>query len=215
MILYWVLLVVTAVISYLIGSLSTLVLASNFIFHTNLRRLGRGNTFIVNFRRVYGIKGALKLLAVELVRDFLPILIGGLLLGIKGHADVGRAFAGFCLVMGRCFPAFYGFRGSSAIICLAVAGLCQSTSLGILIVAFYIALVFVTKRMSVAAFVSGFTFALFSLLTVDQKINIILMAFCALLVVIRQIPAIIRVSKGQEEKLSLKEDLSYKFDEKF
>ena len=38
MIVYWVLLLTTALFAYLIGSLDTLVLASNFVFHRNLRR---------------------------------------------------------------------------------------------------------------------------------------------------------------------------------
>ena len=62
MIIYWLLLLPTAAVSYLLGSMSTLVLASNFVFHTNLRRLGRGNNWLTNFRRVYGVKGALLLL---------------------------------------------------------------------------------------------------------------------------------------------------------
>ena len=64
--------------------------------------------------------GFVKLLLVELVRDILPILIGGLLMGIKGQAAVGRAFAGFCLVMGRLYPVFYDLKGSHAIICMLV-----------------------------------------------------------------------------------------------
>ena len=54
MIVYWLLLLPTALIAYLLGSMSTLVLSSNFIFHYNLRRLGRGNDWLTNFRRVYG-----------------------------------------------------------------------------------------------------------------------------------------------------------------
>ena len=112
MIVYWVLLLTTALFAYLIGSLDTLVLASNFVFHRNLRRLGGSDVWLSNFYRIYGVKGFVKLLAVELIRDALPLLIGSLLLGIKGHADAGRAFAGFVLVLARLWPAIYGFRGS-------------------------------------------------------------------------------------------------------
>ena len=86
----------------------------------NLRRLGTGSSALSNFRRIYGAKGFVKLLLVELVRDILPILIGGLLMGIKGQTAVGRAFAGFCLVMGRLYPVFYNLKGSHAIICMLV-----------------------------------------------------------------------------------------------
>ena len=87
MTVYILLLLITAVIAYGLGSMSTLAIASSFVFKRNLFALGRGNTLISNFRRVYGSVGVVKLLLVELVRDILPILIGGILLGFKGHAD--------------------------------------------------------------------------------------------------------------------------------
>ena len=118
--IYTVLLIIIAVIAYGIGSMSSVVIASNYVFHVNLRRLGTGSSALSNFRRIYGAKGFVKLLLVELVRDILPILIGGLLMGIKGQAAVGRAFAGFCLVMGRLYPVFYDLKGSHAIICMLV-----------------------------------------------------------------------------------------------
>lgn len=90
MIVYWLLLLPTALVAYVFGSMDSLVLASNFVFRQNLRRLGQGNRWLSNFRRIYGIPGFIKLLLVEVVKDLLPILIGGWLLGIKGHADVGR-----------------------------------------------------------------------------------------------------------------------------
>ena len=75
--IYWVLSILTAVLAYFFGCLDSIVIASNFIFHRNLRRLGKGSAFVSNFWRVYGWKGAVKLFLVELVLDLLPILIGG------------------------------------------------------------------------------------------------------------------------------------------
>ena len=98
---YWLLLLPTAIVAYLFGSMDAMVLASNFVFHRNLRRLGDHTRWLSNFYRLYGVGGFVKLLAVELVKDLIPILLGALLLGIRGHADVGRAFAGFVLVLGR------------------------------------------------------------------------------------------------------------------
>ena len=120
--IYWLLLGITAILAYFFGSMDTMVLASNFVFHHNLLRLGDHTRWISNFRRLFGIEGFFKLLTVELVKDAIPILAGSLLLGIRGHADVGRAFAGFVLVLGRLWPALYGFRGSHASIAMIVAG---------------------------------------------------------------------------------------------
>ena len=55
--IYTVLLIIIAVIAYGCGSMSSVVIASNFVFHVNLRRLGTGSSALSNFRRIYGVKG--------------------------------------------------------------------------------------------------------------------------------------------------------------
>ena len=64
MIGYWILLLITAFIAYTFGSVSTLSIASVFVFHQDLHRIGKKRMFISNFRRLYGYKGFLKLLEV-------------------------------------------------------------------------------------------------------------------------------------------------------
>lgn len=216
MIVYWLLLLPTAAIAYLMGSMSTLVLASNFIFRYNLRRLGRGNDWLTNFRRVYGIKGALALLLVEAIKDIIPIIIGGVLLGIKGHAEVGRAFAGFCVVMGRLWPVYYRLRGSHAIMPLIVTALFADKSLGIVLVIVVIGVLFVTKYISLSAIASALVVMAAAFLILEDRLCILLLLFTGLAVLVHHLPALKRISEGAETKIDLaKIDLTYKFDNKF
>jgi glycerol-3-phosphate acyltransferase PlsY len=131
--------------------MDSMVLASNFVFRRNLYRLGDHRSFVSNFRRLYGISGFLKLLAVELVKNLVPILIGSLLLGIRGHADAGRAFAGFVLVLGRLWPVFYGFRGSHGIFAMVAAAFVAGTSVGAAALVTAVAVVAVTRYVSLGA----------------------------------------------------------------
>lgn len=215
MIVYWLLLLVTAVIAYAVGSMSALVLASNYIFHYNLKRLGHGNDWVSNFKRVYGLKGALELLFVEAIKDCVPIVIGGILLGIKGHPEAGRAFAGFCIIMGRLWPLYYGLKGSHAVMPMIFTGLFASPSLGIAIAAVFVGVFLVTKYVSVAACVTAAALALAPLLIIEDKVVSYILAFAAGAVIIKHIPSLKRVFSGREEKITFKEDLTYKFDEKF
>ena len=59
MFVYILLLSITAFFAYTIGSIGTLRAAGQFVFHRNLSRLGRGNLFISNFRRIYGVPGVI------------------------------------------------------------------------------------------------------------------------------------------------------------
>ena len=211
--IYWLLLGLTAIVAYLFGSMDTMVLASNFVFHRNLRRLGDHTRFISNFRRLFGIGGFFKLLAVELVKDLVPILVGSLLLGIRGHADVGRAFAGFVLVLGRLFPVFYGFRGSHASVAMIVAAFMAGNSVGAAAMIVTAGVIALTRYLSLGTAAGGVVYMMVSVLAVDDSLLLRLALMTAGLVLLRHIPAMIRLVRRTEPRLSLKEDITYKLDE--
>jgi len=215
MIVYWLLLLPTAVIAYGLGSMDSIVLASNFVFRRNLRRLGTGDRWLSNFRRIYGIPGFLRLMLVEVVRDLLPILIGGLLLSIKGHGDVGRAFAGFCLVLGRLYPLFYNFKGGHASICLIVAAFAVDVSAGAAVLVVVAGLTIFSRYFSLGAAAGAVVYLAVAVLLIDNSLVMRLCIFTAVLVIIKHIPALRRILKGEEYRFSTEEDLSYKLDEKF
>ena len=215
MILYWFLLLFTAIISYGIGSISTTILASNYVFKTRLSKLGKGNVWFSNFRRIYGLCGFIKLLLVELVKDLIPILIGGLVLSFKGHADVGYIFAGVCMLLGRLYPLFSDFKGCHATVAMALAAGFAAPSAGIAaaIVGFLVTVLL--RYVSLGALAAAFVAAAVVLLTVDDLLIRNLIFICAGLELFRHIPSLFRIFAGREERLSFKEDLSYKLDEDF
>lgn len=215
MIVYWLLLLPTALLAYIFGSMDTMVLASNFVFRQNLRRLGEGNRWLSNFRRLYGIPGFIKLALVEVIKDLLPILIGGWLLGIKGHADVGRAFACFCLVLGRLYPVFYDFKGSHAGIALVVGAFTLNSSVGGAALVILALVTWFGRYLSLGAVAAAAVAMMVSVLVVDGDLVLRLLAFSAGLILFKHIPALIRIVQGREFRFSLEEDITYKLDERF
>ena len=215
MIGYWVILLITAFIAYNFGSISTLSIASVFVFHQDLHRIGKKPMFISNFRRLFGYKGFVKLVLIELIRDFIPVLLGGLLLSIKGHADIGRAFAGFCLVLGRLFPVYNRFRGSHASVCLAVTMLCANISLGAATGLAVILITWLTRYLSLGAIAGALVALLVTVLVVDGALLRMLLILTAAIVLLKNIPALRRIPQKKEMRMSLEEDISYKFDQKF
>lgn len=215
MIVYWLLLLPIALVAYVFGSMDTMVLASNFVFRQNLRRLGQGNRWLSNFRRLYGIPGFIKLALVEVIKDLLPILIGGWLLGIKGHADVGRAFACFCLVLGRLYPVFYDFKGSHAGIALVVGAFTLNSSVGGAALVVLALVTWFGRYLSLGAVAAAAVAMMVSVLVVDGDLVLRLLAFSAGLILLKHIPALIRIVQGREFRFSLEEDITYKLDERF
>ncbi len=210
---YWILLLITAFFAYLFGSLDTIVLASNFVFHRNLRRLGDSRVWLSNFHRIYGIGGFAKLLAVELVKDVIPILIGALLLGIKGHSDAGRAFAGLVVVLGSLWPLFGGFRGSHAPIAYVVAALATETSVGVAAALMMLLVTALTRYVSLGTVLGVLTSLLVIMLVVDDVLLTRLLLITAGLVLLRHIPAMVRLVRRREPRLSFEQDITYKLDQ--
>ena len=171
--------------------------------------------FISNFRRLFGYTGFLKLLLVELIRDLVPILLGGLLMAIKGHADIGRAFAGFCLVLGRLFPVYNRFRGSYATICLAVTMICADLSLGASCIIVSALVTWFSRYLSLGAIAGALASILVAVLVVDDRLLTMLLILTAGIVLLKNLPAIPSIAKKAEMRMSLEEDISYKFDETF
>lgn len=215
MTVYILLLLLIALIAYCFGSLSTVVLASNFVFRRNLKKLGEGNVGLSNFRRIYGVFGFVILLLVELIKDVLPLVIGGLILGAKGHPQTGIAFAGFCMVLGRLYPAFTGFKGSHALIPMLVTAVAVEKTVGIAALIVLGIFLWITRYVSLSTVAAAAVAIVLSFVEVDDRTAMLLCVFMGLAVLIKHIPAMIRIRKHTELKLSFEKDISYKFDEKF
>ena len=213
--MYYLLLIITAVLAYGFGSLNTLTIASLYVYRKNLRKLGRGNVWLSNFRRIYGFGGILVLLLVELVKDILPIVIGGLLLGIKGHGDIGRLFAGFCVIVGRQWPLFYDLKGGFATVAIVVTAFFADLSVGFAALAAAALVIWLTKYISLGSVAAAVVMLITVLLVVEQRLVLYLTLAILLVVIARSIPSVIRMFQGKELRISLQKDLSYKFDSKF
>lgn len=212
---YWIFSVLTALLAYAAGCLKSTVLASNFVFHRNLRRLGTGNVFLSNFRRIYGWKGGLKLALTELVLGLVPLAFGALLFRSGNHSIVGASLAGFCLVLGRLYPASYEFRGSHALIPLILMGFFVDVSIGLALVLATVIVVWLTRYFSLAAMADALLLAATALLMVDDTLSVRLCLMAAGIVILFHLPAIPRLLRRTEPRLSFEQDISYKFDEKF
>ena len=163
----------------------------------------------------YGVKGFAKLAAVEFVKDAFPLLIAGLLFHADGNAVVGRALAAFCLVLGRMYPSPYGFRGSYATGAIVVGAMFINLSIGLAVLAATILVSWLTKYLPLGTLAGAIVLTIAGVLVLDNPIATKLCIFITILAVIRLIPAISRVSAKSEPRLSLEEDITYKFDEQF
>lgn len=208
-------LIIIAIVAYVFGSLNTQTVASVFVFHSDLHKLGKGSLWLSNFRRIYGTGNLVKLLIIEVIKDLLPILLGGWLMGTKDYALLGKAFAGFCLVLGNLFPVFNRYKGEHGIFPVIIMAFCIDISAGALVLIVSLFSLWLHRYVTVTSVVTGIAIAVAGVLVLDDPMPTRLCAFVGGLVFIRHIPGIINMLRGREKRLSLEQDLNYKFDETF
>ena len=101
----------SCILAYLIGSVSTGILTARAAKGPDLRTVGSGNTGASNVQRTMGWKFGLITFAGDVLKGLLACWIGRLLTGDA----MGALPAGFFAVIGHNWPVFFGFRGGKGV----------------------------------------------------------------------------------------------------
>ena len=101
----------TAVCSYMLGSFNFGIIVSKLLTGADLRDFGSGNAGFTNAYRVMGPKKALLVMAGDVLKGILAILLGRWLAG-----DDGKLAAFIFVIIGHVFPLYFGFRGGKGVL---------------------------------------------------------------------------------------------------
>lgn len=114
--------------SYLLGAIPFCLLLG-FLFGTDIRNFGSGNTGATNLARVVNYPVGITGLLLDFLKGFVPAFFGAavcvLLAGpISDHASITlHVVFGFLAIVGHCFPVYLGFNGGKGV----------ATSLGVFV----------------------------------------------------------------------------------
>ena len=187
--------VLTLLLGYLLGSISTGVLLSRQFAHTDIRSQGSGNSGTTNMLRVMGKKYALLTFAGDMLKGILAVLIGKALVGGATGGMLGATGA----ILGHNFPVFFGFKGGKGI----------ATSFGSLLFVFPLQalaalIVAVTRYVSAGSIAAAASLPVFILLTTPPDPLIATLSIAVgLLAVLRHHQNIKRLLNHTESKLNL------------
>ena len=135
-----------AVVSYLMGSISTGLLVARQKPGVDLRKQGSKNTGATNVLRVMGKKSA----AITFIGDFckaaLACLFGLWLMGLYG----GMA-AGLCVVLGHNWPVFFGLKGGKGVASSTAVMLVLFPVPALIAIGCCFLLIWITKMISVGS----------------------------------------------------------------
>ena len=193
--------VLTALLSYLLGNLNGAILLSRLVEKDDVRRHGSGNAGFTNFFRNYGKATSLLVILIDGAKTALSCLLGAFLLGKYGLGTEGMLLGGLCATLGHDFPAFLGFRGGKGIVCGFMTALVTDWRIGLILLALFAVTYLSTKYVSLASLLCAVGFlVLFSLFYPGKSLVILLSAVMALLAIFLHRENLKRLLKGQERK---------------
>jgi len=189
-----------AIASYLLGSIPTGYLLVRAADRRDIRQLGSQSMGATNVLRVKGLKFAIPVMIVDVLKGFLPAFLGARLFLDPGLA----ALSGFLAVLGHCFPFSIGFRGGKG----------MATSMGVYAAlsmpSFFASLALFALTAAVSRFVSlgsilaAFSFPFFLLLFDGPRAVFFWGLAIAALVIFKHRSNIRRLLSGTERKLGEK-----------
>ncbi|MBP8640490.1 MAG: glycerol-3-phosphate 1-O-acyltransferase PlsY [Oscillospiraceae bacterium] len=197
------LLAITGLVSYLLGGINGSIIASMSFFNKDVRHFGSGNAGLTNFARTFGVKGAVIVILVDVLKTVAAVMLGRWLLGMVGYPMIGKMFAGFCAMLGHVYPVYYHFHGGKAVLCVGTLAWMADWRIGLICWAIFLVVVIFTKYVSLGAMASVVFLPIgiwaFSYTGLEGVLGLL----CALLMIFAHRENIKRLLKHTESKLNI------------
>lgn len=199
---------VLGLLAYLIGSIPTGYLLFKFKTKKDIRTLGSRSPGATNILRFSGLPLALIVLILDLSKGIIPAILTKKLLVSPSFG----LLCSFLAPLGHCFPLFLQFRGGKGV--ATSCGVMAIYSWPSLLVAVFIfgLTVAITHIVSVGSLIASLLFIpLIYLFHCDLKILLVTSLF-TFLIWLRHRDNLIRLWRGEENKISLKKRVQIKND---
>jgi glycerol-3-phosphate acyltransferase PlsY len=192
------LLAVTAVLAYLLGSIPFGIVITRALGLGDLRQIGSGNIGATNVLRTGNKGAALATLVLDAAKGGIAVLIARWLL-----AEDAAQLAGLSAFLGHLFPVWLGFRGGKGVATFLGTLIALSWPIGLAACGTWLAVALLTRTSSVAALTAAASTSLWLLWFGDGRI-LLLVILLTLLVYIRHSENLKRIKAGTEPKIGAK-----------
>ena len=188
-------------IGYWLGNINGAIIISKCMMKDDVRTHGSGNAGLTNFFRTYGGFQSLLVIVIDVAKCVIACLIAAWLL--PEQTLLAKMVAGVATILGHSYPAAAGFRGGKGILCGAALGACTDWRVFVLILGVFLVAIVLTRFVSLGSILAATTFAVSFLVFHWGNWPVCLLAVAAAVFVIwRHRANIVRLAKGNENKLS-------------
>lgn len=190
-------LLVILLLGYAIGNFSSAYLFGRLVGNIDIREQGSGNAGATNVMRQMGWRYGALVFILDMLKGLATSTVGFWLAG-----EVGLAVAAIGVILGHDFPAVLNFRGGKGIASTTgiFLGLFPLPTLVAILI--FVAAVYLTGMVSVGSIVFVLAMTLYTILSGQPLVLILLAAVVAVFAIARHRSNIKRILNGVENKVS-------------
>lgn len=159
---------VSVVIGYLLGSINFGVVVSKGLYHEDVRTKGSGNAGTTNILRTYGKKAAALTLAGDMAKGAVAVYLCHWGVAALTGADLNGVYAGYLAaigaVCGHLWPVWFGFKGGKGIAVAAGAILASDPVVLLALLVVFFAIALTTRIVSLASVTVAVLYPILALL---------------------------------------------------
>lgn len=195
------LIVISCILSYLLGSLSGGIIISRLAGGPDLHTVGSKSTGASNVQRTMGWKYGIFTFLFDAVKGLLSCFIAWLITG----SHMAALLAGLCCVIGHNWPVFFRFRGGKGVATTGAVMLYCFPVPALICIALTVAVIALFRYISVGSMLLVIVFFILSFFFSGGNACIILWAFILMVMCVGRHHANIgRLIQGTENKLGKK-----------
>ena len=188
-----------SILGYIFGNITTSYFVSKRAANIDIRNHGSGNAGATNVFRVLGVKAAAVTFIGDGLKGVLVVIIGGMIAGVNG-----QYLAGAFVVIGHNWPVVLGFKGGKGIASTIGVMAIIDPMLLLPVLASAIAVLLITKYVSLASVLGITVFPLILIITGQSAEYILFSIVLWAMAIYRHRENISRLLKGTESKLGKK-----------
>lgn len=209
--------IISAVIAYLLGSISFSVIFTKKLAGFDVRQKGSGNAGSTNVLRTAGKKPAALTLICDILKGVIAVLIAFLIGKIFNFSVSDSALliqiAGIFVVIGHTFPVFFGFKGGKGVATALGVLLITNWQIGLICLVFALVLMAITRIVALGSIAAAILFPVLcffitnNYLVGDASTRMTYLIFgiiMALIVIFNHRSNIQRMASGTENRLIFK-----------
>lgn len=191
--------------AYLLGSLAWSVWIGQWVYGIDLREHGSGNAGATNAFRVLGKQAGTVVLLLDTLKGFAAVQLIHFLAPAQ-QSVVLMLVLGFLAVLGHLFPIYVGFRGGKGIATLLGVVIALHSGAALLAMAVFVIMLLSTRIVSVSSMTAALSLPLWLIYRFQEpsEVLIIFSFAIALLVLVTHRKNIVRLFRGEENKVRLK-----------